>query len=214
MCIPDYDTRTGGEVPISNIWTGAWYERTIAQEKMRLGTPNIRLLVVTMFIDNTALDQLGRNKACPIIVSLLNYTQEVIAMDKFKKLLGFYPDVRLTNQQKNDAAIVEFLRDLNYYVTEKFVDQLNQMYEEGGIPWVDTSGQRWQFVPVMAFLTTDMDEAKYQKGLYKGHSANMPCMMCENTYRDGGVFILPKDLKYRDGYRMATKIEEWREAIR
>jgi len=189
-----------GELPpISNIWTGEWHQRTLEKEKLRLGTNNVALLPIALFIDKTNLDKLGRTKACPIILSLLNYVQDVIAGDESKKIFGYYPDVHLSKEQQKKPQFKRMMKELYDYVTEKMLDGFVDLYNEGGIQWQDQSGETWNLVPVMAFVATDMEEAQWMKGVYQGRLAQMPCHLCEVS-NALAVEVIPNDkLRYRCG---------------
>jgi hypothetical protein len=197
----------GDEGDISNVWTADWHKRTLKAEMLRLQSPNVRLLVVSLFIDKTHLDVLGRNTACPILVTLLNFTLEVLASDGSKKLAGFFPDVHLTDAQKRNSKILLFMRDLYFYVSKCFIDGLNAMYDEGGIEWIDTSGEVWHLVPVLSFISTDLEEAKKIKGLYKGPTANRPCQNCTITYAECDK--VPDELHYRNAEDLIGKIKQY-----
>jgi len=162
-----------------------------------LGTANVALLPIALFIDKTNLDKLGRTKACPIILSLLNYVQDVIAGDASKKILGYYPDVHLSKEQRSKKQFKAMLKDLYDYVTEKMLDGFVDLYNEGGIQWQDQRGETWNLVPVLAFVATDMEEAMWMKGVYSGRESQMPCHLCEA--RTGLAYeVIPNDyLRYR-----------------
>lgn len=184
---------------LSNIWTGNWYKRTISAEQDRLGHPYVRLLPVTIFVDGTNLDKLGRNNATPIIMSLLNFSQEVIAGDASKKLVGFYPDIDLSKEQRQDPAVKEFIRKLNDDVTSSFLEEVAESYTEGGLEFKDTAGITWNLVPVLVFMTTDTKEARAQKGVYESYCCRMPCHICKVLFDDCDVPIAPDDIQYRGG---------------
>ena len=63
----------------------------MASEQLRLGHPFVRLLPLTVFVDGTNLDRLGKKNATPITVSPLNFTQEALAVGYSKKLFGYCP---------------------------------------------------------------------------------------------------------------------------
>lgn len=98
-------TAKDGRRTISNIFSGDWYKRTLVQEQKRLGDPFVRLLAVELFIDATNLDKLSRNTATPIIVTLLNFTLDVLHSDASKKLIGFFPDVPVTKEQWDNDEV-------------------------------------------------------------------------------------------------------------
>jgi len=203
---------TGDEGDISNVWTGDWYKRTMEAEILRLKSPYVRLLGVSLFIDKTHLDVLGRNTACPIMVALLNFTLEVLASDWSKKIAGFFPDVHLTDSQKRDPKIKAFMSDLYFYVTKCFLDGLNKMYDDGGMQWTDASGTVWRFVPVLSFIATDMEEAKRIKALYKGYQCNRPCHLCNVTFRR--CDRVPAVLEYRKASAMIRLIKQFKRETR
>lgn len=182
---------------VSNIWTGDWYKRTIAAEQLRLGHPRVRLLPVVIFIDGTALDKLARKNATPLIMSLLNFTQEVLAMDFSKKLVGFYPDIELSSEQKQNPEVRDFLRQLHHAVTASFLDDVVAVYEKGGIEFVDSAGTLWNLVPVLTFMVTDTAQARIEKGVYESWSSRMPCHICLVLHRNLDRLFLPGQLEYR-----------------
>lgn len=187
----------GSLPPTSNIWTGDWYRRTLQAEKLRLLNKNVRLLPVALFVDKTNLDKLGRTQACPITAALLNYVQDVVAADSSKKLFGYYPDVKLTKEQKKMPAVKKMLKDLYHHVTDKMLDGLVELYDAGGVQWADSSGEVWHLVPVVAFVATDVQEAQWMKGVYQGASCRLPCHLCELPYDLFDVVIPNHGLIYR-----------------
>jgi len=196
------------------VWTGAWYHRTLRKERVRLGTNNVKLLVVSLFIDETHLDNLGRTCAVPIMSTLLNYTLEILASDKSKKLWGFYPDVHLSNTQQQDPAVKKFMRELNSHVTDTFIKEMADLYQAGGRPFVDSEGAEWQIVPVLSFVVADMKEARVMKGVYNTWKCIMPCHMCEITFNECDHILEPADIAYRGGDEMTEDIKRWLEEIR
>lgn len=174
---------------------------------MRLQSSNVRLLVLSIFIDKTHLDVLGRNIACPILVTLLNFTIEVLASDWSKKLAGYFPDVRLTDAQKKSPKIRKFMRDLYFYVTKCYLDDLQELYDKGGWEWMDSSGGVWNFVPVLSFVATDMEEGQHIKGVFKGYQANEPCHLCNVKY--GVADEIPDKLVYRNGAKTLRLIKRF-----
>jgi len=206
------DTVTAGTR--SNIWTGEWYRRTIEAEKVRLRTPNVVLVPVSYFIDSTWLDKLGKNSATPIIGSLLNFTLEVLASDDSKKLLGFYPDISLTKAQKADPEVKVFLQKLWYYVTEKLVDGIAKVYEEGGKTFTDSEGLEWRIVPVIAFVVTDRGEAAWLKGLLEGWNMRMPCHICKVLFTECDKVTLPGQVAYRMADETTEDVKRWAADLR
>lgn len=163
--------------------------------------------MLSIFIDKTHLDVLGRNVACPILVTLLNFTLEVLASDYSKKLAGYFPDVRLTDAQKKNPKIKTFMRDLYFYVTQCYLDDLQELYDEGGLQWMDSSGEVWNFVPVLSFVATDMEEAKNIKGVYKGYEGNEPCHLCNVKF--AVTDEIPDKLVYRNGAKTLWLIKRF-----
>jgi len=106
------------------------------------------------------------------------------------------------------------MRDLYNHVTSTFLSGINDVYDDGGIKWVDSLGQLWHFVPVVAFVATDMDEAKWMKGLYKGFNANMPCHLCEVTFQECGNYIAVEDIQYRSAKAITKLIKRHAKALR
>jgi len=102
--------------------------------------------------------------------------------------------------------------DLYFFVTQCFLDGLNEMYDAGGIEWMDCSGEVWHLVPVLSFIATDMEEAKRIKALYKGHTANRPCHMCTITFRECDK--VPSNLEYRTADDMIDLIKRFLEEDR
>jgi hypothetical protein len=141
-------------------------------------------------------------------VTLLNFTLEVLASDWSKKIAGFFPDVHLTDRQKKSSQIKAFLRDLYFYVTQCFVEGLNELYDAGGIEWMDSDGVVWHMVPVMSFVATDMEEAWRIKALYKGTNCNRPCHLCTIRYKDCDK--VPEELHYRKAGKMIRLIKRFR----
>ena len=156
-------------------------------ERQRLGTKNVRLLVLTTFTDGTNLDKLGRNVATPILLSLLNFTQEVLSSGVSKKILGYYPGVPLSKEEKDNAQVKDFVRAVHDYVTSLWVKDLAALYDEGGLTWVDHAGVEYHLVPVLAFTTTDVEAARWLKGLREGWNVAVPCHLCTASFKGGSV---------------------------
>jgi len=199
---------------ITNIWTGDWYKRTIEQEKIMLGHPYVRLLVNCVFIDGTAVNRQGSQEATPIIQALLNYTQEQLASDASKKLYGFYPDVKCTKEQKQNKDVDTFLRQLHSAVTTSYLEGIVEYYEKGGMQWQDSRGITWNLVPVIAFMTTDMKEARAQKGVYQAWKCRMPCNLCTMSFEEVDSTPEPGDLVYRKQTETLQALDELHQAER
>lgn len=153
---------------------------------------------MSLFVDKTALDALGRNTACPMMMTLLNFTMDYLAKDVSKRVAFFYPDLYLTKQQRKDKNIKKFVRALYNYATERFLEDLVKLYDRGGFEYVTPEGEVFFLVPVIAFVVTDMEEAKKIKGLYQGYNARMPCMLCTNLYEHANLAFHPDELTLRD----------------
>jgi len=145
---------------------------------------------------------------------LLNFTQEKLASDASKKLYGFYPDVHITKEQKQNKAVQQFLRDLHFAVTESYLEGIVKYYEQGGMQWGDSQGIVWNLVPVIAFMTTDMKEAKMQKGLYQGWNCRLPCHLCLITYDDCDNTPSADDLQYRKQDDIVKNVDALSDAVR
>jgi len=199
---------------ITNIWTGDWYKRTLRAEKERLGHQHVRLLVNCVFVDGTQVNRQGSREAVPIIQALLNYTQEQLASDASKKLYGFYPDVHLSKEQKQDKDIQEFMRDLHGAVTTSYLDGILELYEQGGMRWGDSTGVVWHLVPVIAFMATDMKEARMQKGLYNAWNCKMPCNLCLWPFEAADVPLSPEEMEYWSQDDVLSAVDELDQATR
>ena len=191
VCFP------GGRETTSNVWTGAWCERSLKQEQARLQTPFVRLLVVVLFTDGTNLDKLSKKNARPTVVSLLNFTLEVLQGDKSKKLLGFFPDLQYTSEQWEDDDFKNEVRKLNFYVLDQLVAVIAQVYQAGGEIFTDSAGVTWHLVPLVAFTATDTKEARALKGTLESASQRVPCNLCVVTKDRCDQFVHPDDLEYR-----------------
>ena len=199
----------GDDANISNVWTGAWAKRTTLFEQQRLQTPNVRLLVITLFVDKTALDALGRNTACPMMMTLLNYTMDLLVQDNSKKVAFFYPDMYLTKEQRKDKAVKRFMRGVYNWVTEKFMEELLKLYNRGGFEFVTPDGEVYYLVPVVAFAVTDMEEAKQIKGLYQGYNARMPCILCKVKFGHANIAFYSDELELRNAKEDARLINRY-----
>jgi len=179
------------------VWTGEWHKRTARQEKLRLGTRKVVLLPTATFTDKTSLDKLGRGKACPTTLPLLNYVQEIVASGASKKTFGYYPDVHLTREQRKEPAVKRAVKDLYSCVAETVLGGFVDLYKEGGTTSVDAWGETWHVVPVLPFVATGREEAQGVKGVYQGYSARTPCHLREATYEAVDAVLPSERLKYR-----------------
>jgi len=148
------------------------------------------------------------------IGSLLNYSLEVMNSDASKKLVGYYPDVHLSGAQKSKQAVKDFLRKLDAHVTRTFVRGIADLYDAGGYPFTDSQGVEWQFVPVLAFVAADMEEARYIKGLKQAWNMRMPCHLCVCPFVNADKIVEPRDMEYRDGDELAELVREYEECKR
>jgi hypothetical protein len=167
-----------------------------------------------VFIDGTLVNHQGSQEATPIIQALLNYTQEQLASDASKKLYGFYPDVKPTKEQKQDKEVAAFLRQLQSAVTTSYLEGIVEYYEKGGMEWQDSTGIIWNLVPVIAFMTTDMKEARAQKGLYQAWKCRMPCNLCTMSFEEVDLTPLPEELEYRSQQDVSKALDGLDEAER
>ena len=87
----------------------------------RLGTPHVRLLVLSVFTDGTVLDKLGRQECVPVVLSVLNFVQDVLVRDSSKKVVGYFPDVHLTPSQRESDAVKGFVASVNRAVVAQFL---------------------------------------------------------------------------------------------
>ena len=194
---PPFLISPDGRKVLSNVYTGARHRRTLDREKARLGTPFVKLVVVVLFVDGTNLDKLSRVTARPVVVSLLNFTHEVLQSDASKKLVGFFPGVHYSSEQWEDEAFKTAIREMNFYVIKQLVDQFKSLYDYGGETFTDSAGVLWKLVPVVAFTATDTKEARALKGVVEAANQNMPCNTCTVVYADCDTFTDPDDLNYR-----------------
>jgi len=155
--------------------------------------------VVSIFVDKTALDSLARNTACPMMITLLNYTMDSLVSDVSKKVAFFNPELYLTVEQRSNPDIKKFMRALYNYATEKFLDAFVKLYNRGGFEFINPEGGTYMFVPVLAFAVTDMEEAKKLKELYQGYRARTPCHLCRVTFKNAGAAMRVEEFKFRQG---------------
>ena len=112
-------------------------------------------------------------------------------------MYGFYPDIKPTQEQKQNKEINVFLRQLQSAVTQSNLEGIVEYYDKGGMEWQDSTGVVWNLVPVIAFMATDMKEARAQKGTYQAWKCRMPCNMCTLSFEEIDSTPEPKDLQYR-----------------
>jgi len=156
----------------------------------------------------------GSKEAVPIIQALLNYTQEQLASDASKKLYGFYPDIQLSKEQRQDKSVAAFLRDLHSAVTNSYLEGIVEYYNKGGMEWQDSTGIVRNLVPVIAFLTTDMKEARAQKGLFQAWKCRMPCHMCTVAFEETDTTFFCEDASYRNQSEIISALESLGKAER
>lgn len=132
------------------------------------------------------------------MVGLLNWSLDILASDQGKKLIGFFPDVKLTKSQKKINGMKDWMRELQSFVVQKFVEDLNVLYEKGGMLWEDCFGDEWHFVPVLAFIPTDMAEAWAMKGTFRSSRCSMPCHMCTVRWKNFDRVVHFEELELRD----------------
>lgn len=77
---------------------------------------------------------------------------------------------------------------------------------------MDSDGQVWNFVPVLAFVATDMDEARRIKGTYKNHRVAMPCHICTIKFKDCDK--VPTEVRYRNAAETIELIQNFNEETR
>ena len=196
------------------IQTGKWYKRTLQAEKIRAGSGHVRLLVLCLFTDGTNLDRLSRNSATPIVVALLNWATHVLKGGAGKKLAGFFPDIKLTSAHRKNDKIKAWVRRVNSAVTGSFLTDVQKLYDEGGLEWSDYKGEVWHFVPVVAFVATDVKEAWTVKGLVQASKCNVPCTLCTLPWKDFDKVLDSRHLQLRSASQTVALVERCQEKIR